>query len=439
MPMNALSTDLYQLTMMAGYFHRQALDVRATFELSVRRLPPHRSFLVAAGLEQALSYLEQLHFSADEIAWLQDLPAFAHVPPPFFDYLRSFRFSGDVWGMPEGTPLFPMEPMLRVSAPLAEAQLVETALLAIINFQTTVASKAVRIVRAAAGRSVMEFGARRAHGLDAALLAARASYLAGCDATSFVEAGREFGIPLIGTMGHSWILAAPTELDGFTSYARLFGDRTVLLLDTFDVDAATQTIVDSQLRPQGVRIDSGEDLAASARAVRDRLDRAGLTSTRIIVSGDLDERKIADLVAARAPIDTFAVGTALVTSEDAPALGGIYKLVEMEDEGVIRRVMKRSKGKNTWPGRKQVWRVSIGGRAARDVIAFDDEPAPAEASPLLQPVMHHGARTTAAPSLENSKRYCRRMTDALPHALLTLERSADYPVQPSEALEATIR
>jgi nicotinate phosphoribosyltransferase len=213
----------------------------------------------------------------------------------------------------------------------------------------------------------------------------------------------------------------------------------VLLLDTFDVDAATQTLVDSQLRPQGVRIDSGEDLAASARAVRDRLDRAGLTSTRIIVSGDLDERRIADLVAARAPIDTFAVGTALVTSEDAPALGGIYKLVELEDEGVIRRVMKRSTGKNTWPGRKQVWRVSIGGRAVRDVIAFDGEPAPAEASPLLQPVMHHGARTTAAPSLENSKGYCRRMTEALPPALLTLERSADYPVQPSESLEATIR
>jgi nicotinate phosphoribosyltransferase len=438
MPMSILSTDLYQLTMMAGYFHRGVLGTRATFELFVRRLPPRRNVLVAAGLEQAVSYLEQLRFSTDEIEWLRHHPAFARVPAAFFDYLRAFRFSGDVWAMPEGTPFFPMEPLLRVSAPIAEAQLVETALLAIVNFQSTVASKGLRIVRAAAGRPVMEFGARRAHGLDAALLAARAAYLAGCDATSFVEAGKAFGIPLTGTMAHSWILAAPTEIDAFTSYAELFGQHAALLLDTFEVEAATRAIVESPLRPQGVRIDSG-DLAAASRAVRQQLDRAGLTTTQIIVSGDLDEWKIASLVAAGAPVDTFAVGTALVTSDDAPALGGVYKLVENEDEGVVRRVMKRSAGKSTWPGRKQVWRIFADGTAVRDVIAFDEEPGPAGAQALLRPVMHQGARTASAMSLEESRRHCRRLTDALPSSLLTLEEAEDYPVQTSDTLAAAIR
>jgi nicotinate phosphoribosyltransferase len=449
MPMNALSTDLYQLTMIAGYFHREVLDVRATFELFVRRLPRNRNVLVSAGLEQALTYLAQLHFTADELAWLRDLPSFARVPASFFDYLRSFRFSGDVWAMAEGTPFFPMEPVLRVSAPIAEAQLVETALLAIINFQTTIASKALRIVRAAQGRPVMEFGARRAHGLDAALLAARAAHLAGCTATSFVEVGRQFGVPLTGTMAHSWILAAPSELDAFTSYADLFGEHTVLLIDTFDVDAATRTIVESPLRPSGVRIDSG-DLAAQSRSVRETLDRAGLTSTRIVISGDLDEWKIAELVAAHAPVDTFAVGTTLVTSDDAPALGGVYKLVEIEDRGVTRQVMKRSEGKTTWPGRKQVWRISANGAAVRDVIALEGESfdssdcplaqhGPVNVTPLLQPVMRNGVRIPSATSLEESRHHCQHMTDALPPSLLTLESSTPYPVQPSAALAASIR
>lgn len=437
MSMNALSTDLYQLTMMAGYFHREVLDVRATFELFVRRLPRNRNLLVSAGLDSALTYLERLHFTSDEINWLRTLPSFARVPESFFDYLRSFRFSGDVWAMPEGTPFFPMEPVLRVSGPIAEAQLVETALLGMINFQTTVASKALRIVRAAEGRPVMEFGARRAHGLEAALLAARAGYLAGCHATSFVEAGRQFGVPLTGTMAHSWILAAPSELDAFTSYADLFGEQTVVLIDTFDVDAATRTIVESALRPSAVRIDSG-DLAAQSRSVREALDRAGLTSTRIVVSGDLDEWKVTALLAAGAPVDTFAVGTTLVTSDDAPALGGVYKLVEIEENGRARQVMKRSEGKSTWPGRKQVWRISRKGTAERDLIAVDDETPMADAIPLLQPVMQNGARVFATP-LEESRQQCRRMVDALPPSLLALEPGTPYSVQPSDALAALIR
>src|SRR4030095_1291884 len=248
MPTPAFSTDLYQLTMMAGYFTREMLPIRATFELFVRRLPRNRAFLVAAGLDQALDYLEALTFSVDDIEWLRHQPPFRRVPLSFFDYLSAFRFSGDVWAMREGTPFFPMEPILRVSAPIAEAQLGETALLAIVNFQTTIASKATRIVHAAAGRPVMEFGARRAHGLGAALFAARAAYLAGCVGTSFVEAGRTFGIPVSGTMAHSWVLAAPSEADAFTSYAELFDQHTVLLLDTFDVKAATKILIDSGLR-----------------------------------------------------------------------------------------------------------------------------------------------------------------------------------------------
>jgi nicotinate phosphoribosyltransferase len=433
MPTPAFSTDLYQLTMMAGYFKQEMLPIRATFELFVRRFPSNRAFLVAAGLDQALGYLEALTFSEDDIDWLRHQPGFRRVPSAFFDYLSAFRFSGDVWAMREGTPFFPMEPILRVSAPIAEAQLVETALLAIMNFQTTIASKAIRIVHAASDRPVMEFGARRAHGLDAALFAARAAYLAGCVGTSFVEAGRTFAIPLSGTMAHSWILAAPSEADAFTSYTDLFDQQPVLLLDTFDVNTATKILIDSGLRPQAVRIDSG-DLAAMSRSVRDVLDRAGLTATRIILSGDLDEWKIADLVASRAPVDTFAVGTALATSDDAPALGGVYKLVELTERGVLRRVMKRSDGKQTWPGAKQVWRSEESGVAIGDLISLDDEAPQPGAKALLEPVMREGVRVTPLPSLEDARRHCRQATGTLPARLRGLAADASYPVERSSTL-----
>ena len=438
MPISAFSTDLYQLTMTAGYFTREMLPVRATFELFVRRLPRNRSFLVAAGLDQALEYLEALMFSEEDIAWLREQPAFRRLPPAFFDYLRAFRFSGDVWAMREGTAFFPMEPVLRVTAPIAEAQLVETALLAIITFQTTIASKSTRIVHAAAERPVMEFGARRAHGLDAGLFAARAAYLAGCSATSFVEAGRRFGIPLSGTMAHSWVLAAASEAEAFTAYAELFEQQTVLLIDTFDVNAATRILIDAGLRPQAVRIDSG-DLAAASRSVRASLDSAGLTTTRIIVSGDLDEWKIADLVAAAAPIDTFAVGTALSTSDDAPALGGVYKLVQLEERGVVRQVMKRSEGKETWPGAKQVWRSEQGGTATGDLIALDEESPVSDAKPLLEAVMRNGARTTPHPTLEEARQHCRQGSEALPPRLRGLAADATYSIERSRALATLAR
>jgi len=433
-----LTTDLYQLTMMAGYFvqgrHERAT---ASFELFVRRLPPHRNYLIAAGAASLVDYLERLSFSDDDIAWLRRSDALANVPNGFFDYLREFRFSGDLWAVPEGTPVFAHEPIVRVTAPIAQAQLVETAALAFVTFQTAIASKASRIVAAAAGRPIMEFGARRAHGLEAALFAARAAYLAGAAGTSFVEAGRRFGIPLSGTMAHSWIMSAPSEAQAFADYCRLFGERSALLLDTYDTVAAARLVVASGLKPAAVRLDSG-DLASLSRQVRHVLDAGGLSSTQILASGDLDEFSIAALLDAGSPIDGFGVGTRLVTSEDAPALGGVYKLVEIEERGAARRVFKTSEGKTTWPGRKQVWRVMRGGCAVRDVVSFADESPVADAVPLLVETMHQGRSTDVDSSLEAARDRCRRLVAELPQAVRTVGEETPYQVDPSAAVAAAI-
>ena len=423
--------------MLAGYFHTGLHRAAATFELFVRRLPRNRSCLIAAGLEQAVQYIETLRFHSDEVEFVRRQPAFARVDPTFFEYLAGFRFTGEVWAMREGTPFFPNEPVLRVTAPLAEAQLLETTVLAIVNFQTSIASKAHRVVQSADPKPVMEFGARRAHGLDAALFAARAAYLAGAAGTSFVEAGRQFGIPLSGTMAHSWVLAGPSERDAFASYARIFDPHTVLLLDTFDVPSAIGTVVASGLRPAGVRIDSG-DLLSLSRIVRSVLDEAGLSTTQIIVSGDLDEWKIQELVRARAPIDVFAVGTALATSDDAPALGGVYKLVEIESGGAMRPVMKRSAGKATWPGRKQVWRITRGGIATHDLIALAADEPRERATPLLEPVMRDGRCIAPALTLADLRSHRAAMVAMMPRAFRELSTPVEYEVERSAALTETL-
>jgi nicotinate phosphoribosyltransferase len=431
-----LTTDLYQITMMAGYFAQGRHErTTATFELFVRRLPPNRSYLVSAGLASLLDYLEQLRFTDEEIEWLRGIEALSSVPAEFFDYLREFSFSGDIWAMPEGTPVFAQEPIVRVTAPIAQAQLIETAALAFVNFQTSIASKASRVVTAAAGRSVMEFGARRAHGLEAALYAARSAYLAGAAGTSFVEAGRRFGIPLSGTMAHSWVMSAPSEADAFADYTGLFGGHSVLLLDSYDTLAAARLIVSSRLKPAGVRLDSG-DLAALSREVREILDAGGLSSTKILASGDLDEFAIAALLEEGAPIDGFGVGTRLATSEDAPALGGVYKLVEVEENGVRRRVMKRSEGKATWPGRKQVWRVMRGETAVRDLVTFEDEPPVPDAMPLLRQVVRSGFRVPEDMSLATARARCLRLVAELPPETRGLDAGAQYDVASSAALAA---
>lgn len=435
MPAGALDTDLYQLTMMAGY-EAAKLDADATFELYVRALPPNRHYLVAAGLEQALDHLVGLRFTDAQREWLRAQPHFARVSPRFFDEtLARLRFTGDVWAMPEGTPFFPNEPVLRVTAPLVEAQLVETALLALVNFQTLVASKAARIVSAARGRAVMEFGTRRAHGPEAGVFAARAAYVAGCAGTSNVEAGRRFGIPLSGTMAHSWVTAFGREDEAFRAFAGVFGESAVLLIDTYDTVEAAKTIVSAGLRPAAVRLDSG-DLAALSRQVRDVLDAGGLSHTRIVASGDLDEWAIDDLLARGAPIDVFGVGTSLSTSRDAPALGGIYKLVEVERGGRRTPVMKLSGDKASYPGRKQVWRRAAGGNAVGDVVGLEDEDGPADGVPLLVPVMRGGERLAPAEPLDAIRARHGSAMDALPAGLRALDAAQPYPVTVSAALDA---
>ncbi len=436
---SALATDLYEITMAAGY-HAHGLEGQATFELYVRALPASRHYLVAAGLEQALDFLEQLRLTEDEIAYLRDLPNLQGVEREFFDrYLPGFGFHGDVWAMPEGTPVFPPAPLLRVTAPLPEAQVVETSLLSILMFQTGVASKAARVVDAADGRAVVEFGARRAHGVEAACFAARAAYVAGCESTSNVEAGYRFGIPLSGTMAHAWVTGFPTELESFRRYAETYGERAVLLLDTYDTVAAARLIVADGLKPAAVRLDSG-DLAALAHEVRAILDAGGLHATKIMASGDLDEHRIAAMVADGAPIDGFGVGAAISTSNDVPSLGGVYKLVEVERDGRRTGVAKLSEGKQTWPGRKQVWRrTDAAGMASEDIIALEEEPAPAGCMPLLEQVMAGGRRLKPSPPVTALRERARMLAARLPPALRRIEKAPAYPVSLSDALLAAGR
>lgn len=435
MTATALSTDLYELTMLAGYVEAGRHEsVTATFELFVRHLPPHRNYLVAAGLHSLLDYLEALHFSDDEVRWLRNLPAFRSLPIAFFDYLRRFAFEGDVSAIQEGTPMFANEPLVQVTAPLGQAQIIETAALAIVNFQTTIASKAARIVHAAGSKPVIEFGARRAHGTEAALYAARSAYVGGCAGTSYVEAGRRFDIPLSGTMAHSWVLSAANEIEAFSDYTRLFGDRSTLLLDTYDTIAAARAIVAAGLRPPAVRLDSGDTIALS-RAVRAILDDAGLRETQILVSGDLDEHVIAHMRAENAPIDAFGVGTSLVTSIDAPALGGVYKIVALREHGIDRSVMKQSEGKTTWPGRKQVWRTSDDGRATGDLIDIAGQIGPVGGAPLLEPVMRSGRRIHPSPTLDAIRDGRAAHLQTLPPQLLAIDHDARYRVTPGAALQ----
>ena len=429
----ALSLDLYQLTMAGGYYVHDCTG-RATFELSVRELPRERGYLVAAGLEPALEFLEQLRFSTDDIARLRTIPALGRLPAAFFDdYLADFRFTGEVWALPEGTPVFPREPLLRVTAPLPEAQIVETPLLSMMLFQTSVASKAARVVQAARGRSVVEFGARRAHGTEAAVLAARAAYLAGCTGTSLVDAWRRFGVPVSGTMAHSWIMSQPSEMEAFRRYMDLYGSDAVLLVDTFDTLQAVRQIAVAGLKPAGVRLDSG-DLATLSRAVRQVLDEAGLDATRILASGDLDEHRVTALVDGGAPIDAFGVGTSVTTSIDAPALAGVYKLVETERDGQRAPTLKLSPHKTTLPGRKQVWRIGSGADVICDVLGTDGDPDPEEGTPLLECVMREGRRTRTAPSLAGLREQAGAAVGRLPMSVRRLRDPTVYPVHVSDGL-----
>jgi nicotinate phosphoribosyltransferase len=426
-----LLTDLYQLTMLQAYFEQNMNEI-AVFEFFVRRLPPHRGFLMAAGLEQALQFLEVLHFSEEELDWVRNSGRFS---ADFPDHLATLRFTGDVHAMPEGTVCFADEPILRVTAPMPQAQLVESRLINLLHFQTLVASKAARVVLTAPDKLLVDFGMRRAHGAEAALLAARASFLAGFSGTSNVAAGAEFGIPVFGTMAHSFVQAHATEELAFEHFARAQPENVTLLIDTYDTEAAARRVV--RLAPslkrrgiavKAVRLDSG-DLALHARRVRDILDEAGLGEIRIFSSGNLDEYMLQHLLSHGAPIDGFGVGTNMDTSSDAPYLDCAYKLQEYA--GRARR--KRSEGKATWPGRKQVYRTGeAGGIMHGDVITLENDRQPGE--PLIRPVMRAGKRLAPPESLDVIRRRAAAELERLPAHLRRLDEAPPYPVAIAPAL-----
>jgi len=431
-----LATDLYQLTMAAAY-HADNRFERATFELFVRRFPPNRSYLLVAGLEQALDYLTNLEFDDGDIDFLRGLKVFRRQPHAFFEYLRDFRFTGDVFAMPEGTLAFPNEPMLRIEAPLIEAQIVETFLLATINFQTMIASKAARVVEAAQGRGVVEFGGRRAQTMAAALYAARAAYIAGCIGTSNVEAAKRFGIPVYGTAAHSFVMSYPSEAEAFAAYYRAFPDDTTFLLDTYDTRGAAEIAATFGKGVKAVRLDSG-DLDWLAREVRAILDHHGLERTQIMASGDLNEEKIVELLSGGAPIDLFGVGTEISTSYDAPALSGVYKLVEIERGGKLEPVMKLSDEKSTYPCAKQVWRsIADDDSFLGDLITRADVTQPdGDCIPLLKQVMSAGRIIDKLPSVAEIQVKARRELARLPESYRRLNLADDFQVKHSPHLEA---
>ena len=426
-----LLTDLYQLAMMQAYIE-QGETKTAVFEFFSRKLPARRGFLMAAGLEQALDFLENLRVSREEIEWLERSGRFGRN---LIDYLAEFRFTGDVHAMPEGTIFFADEPIIRVTAPLPEAQYVETRLINILHFQSLIAAKAARMALAAPGKRLVDFGLRRAHGAEAGLLAARASYIAGFSGTATVLAEEQFGVPIYGTMAHSFVQAFDDEVTAFESFARARPDNLVLLIDTYDTEAAARKVValEPRLRAagitlRGVRLDSG-DLGVLSKNVRRILDDGGLEEVAIFASGGLDEDKILNLAREEAPIDGFGVGSSLTTSSDAPALDCAYKLQEYA--GLPRR--KRSTGKATWPGRKQVWRsFGADGRMTGDVLSTEDDVHDGE--PLIHPVMHGGRRLGPPAKLTEIREHAARELERLPEPFRRLDPVASYPVRVAEPL-----
>lgn len=424
----ALFTDLYELTMAQAYLEEGLTD-QAVFSLFVRRLPPQRNFLIACGLEAVLEYLEDFRVGDDDIDYLASLGQFSKK---FLDWLQELHFTGEVYAVPEGTPVFPNEPILEIVAPLPQAQLFETFIMNQIQLQTMLASKAYRVVAAAQGRPVFDFAARRMHGSDAAIKGARAFYIAGVAATSNVLAGKLYKIPVVGTMAHSYVQAHPSELEAFRAFVRIYPE-TVLLVDTYDTLAGIRRVIElarelgQAFKVKAIRLDSGDLLSLSQQARR-MLNAAGLSHMKILASGGLDEERIAQLLEAGAPIDGFGVGTYMGVSKDAPDLDIAYKLSEYAGQGRL----KLSPGKPILPGRKQVFRIEEHGYAVRDLIAQADEQLPGR--PLLIPVMRGGERLEHR-DLEAIRRYAREQIARLPERIRALAPAQPpYPVELSPAL-----
>jgi nicotinate phosphoribosyltransferase len=436
----SLFTDFYELAMCASYFDNRKFEP-ATFDLFIRRLHENRSYLLFAGLEQVLLYLKSVKFTEEHLAYLKE----QGFNQQFLDYLRNFKFTGDVWAVPEGTVAFPCEPLIRVTAPIIEAQLVETFLLNTINLQTMIATKASRVVHAAKGKAVIEFGLRREHGIDAGMKVARSSYIAGCQGSSNVLAGFCYGIPVFGTMAHSFVMSYEKEIDSFRAFAKTFPNNSTLLIDTYDDIAGAEKAVTvakelekAGHKLSGVRLDSG-DLTEISKKVRKLLDEKDLRDVRIFASGDLDEFKIEALLKNGAKIDAFGVGTKMGTSADKPYVDVIYKLCEtLNENGGFSPIMKLSEGKVTLPGRKQVYRFKDkNGNFEKDVIALADEKVNGE--PLLIKVMEKGEIIYDLPSLDEIRTTAAENLSKLPEKYKTITGASEYPVELSQNLERLIQ
>jgi len=435
----SMLTDLYELTMCASYFDNKRNEL-ATFDLFIRKLPPNRSYFVCAGLEQALLFLKNMTFNPEQINYLRK----KGFKEDFLNYLKGFKFRGEVWAIPEGTVVFPNEPLIRITAPIIEAQLIESFLLNTVNVQTMIATKASRVVNAARGRSIIEFGLRRTHGTDAGMKAARCSYIAGCSGTSNVLAGMNYDIPIFGTMAHSFVMFFDKEIEAFRAFAKTFPETSLLLIDTFEDIAGVEkaALVAKELEKKrhtlmGVRIDSG-DLVEISKKIRALLDEKGLDYVKIFASGDLDEYKIEALLNKGAKIDAFGVGTRMSTSEDRPFVDVIYKLCEKMDKiGKFAPTMKLSKGKITLPGRKQVFRVKDNmGNFVKDIIALDNEKV--EGQPLLIKVMEKGEIVYDLPTIEAIRKRALDDLFKLPEKYKRLKAASRYRVELSPALKKMI-
>lgn len=463
-PNLTLLTDLYEITMANGYLENGKEREIAYFDMFFRTLPDGGGFAIMAGLEQLIAYIENLRFTEQDIAYLRGLEMFSE---PFLEYLKRFRFTGDIWAVPEGTPIFPGEPIVTVRAPLMEAQFIETMLLLTINHQSLIATKANRIVRAAGGRSVVEFGSRRAQGYDAAVHGARAAFIGGCTGTACVLAGSKMGIPVSGTMAHSWIQTFDSELEAFRQYARLYPEDCTLLVDTYSVlssgipnaiRAFNEELVPRGCRPKGVRIDSG-DITYLSKKARRMLDEAGFPDCKIVASNSLDENIIRDILIQGAKVDIFGVGERLITAASAPVFDGVYKLAALEKGGEVVPKIKLSENttKITTPGHKCLWRLfdRESGKAIADVITLAgeqiDDSKPFElfdpdhtwkrktvenfvARRLLRPVFQNGACVYRQPKLSEIKDYCARQVRTLWEEVLRFENPHRYYVDLSDAL-----
>jgi len=437
-----LATDFYELTMASAYFHSGMKDVVGEFEMYVRKLPNNRNYLVICGLEQIVSFLMNFKFTSTQIDFLKSNKLFKNEEK-FLEYLAGLRFTGDLWAVPEGTILFPNEPFLRIEAPIIQAQLFETYILSMVNYQTLIASKASRIVNSAGDKTVVEFGFRRAHSPPAALFASRASYIAGCKSTSNTLASFRYGIPTAGTMAHSYVMSFEDEIDAFKKFVVVYPD-SFLLIDTYDSIDAIKNIIKHGVKCNGVRIDSG-DLFYLCRKIRKILDKSGYGHTKIMVSGDLNEYTINKLMKEKVPIDYFGVGTELVTSRDDPALNGVYKLVAIKkysphdkEKYEIIYKMKKSVAKITFPGPKQIFRIMKNGKYYKDILALQHENI-SPAIPLLKQYIKDGVVTINLPTMPEIRKYHEYQMSILPVKFKRLEPVLKiFPVYLSKELKNAI-